>query len=205
MESTSIASSLRRRTRSTRIRGSAHKRKKDILLTAPHSQRCSTRPACLFLRGPCCKLREGGDPRSPDIIVMPNVGLVYTGSTNKQAEHGGFAHADTNVMLLISDPRIPEAKTVTSFVETTQVAPTNLEILKSGSERTRRSQDRRYAGTPRIVRVRPQLKIVSENFGKCGKSMTVRHRVDNPDDVRIRVLWECSSCRRSVWREYVRC
>jgi arylsulfatase A-like enzyme len=33
------------------------------------------------------------------------------------------------VTLLISNPRIHEAKTVTSFVETTQVAPTILEIL----------------------------------------------------------------------------
>jgi hypothetical protein len=69
-----------------------------------------------------------GDPRTPDIIVQPNVGVVYTGSTKKQAEHGGFAHDDTNVMLLISNPRI-KAQTVTSFVETTQVAPTILSIL----------------------------------------------------------------------------
>jgi arylsulfatase A-like enzyme len=79
--------------------------------------------------GICCKLRPGGDPRTPDIIVMPNVGTVYTGSTKKQAEHGGFAHDDTNVMLLISNPRIHEARTVSSFVETTQIAPTILEIL----------------------------------------------------------------------------
>jgi hypothetical protein len=69
-----------------------------------------------------------GDSRTPDIIVQPNVGVVYTGSLKKQAEHGGFAHDDTNVMLLISNPRI-KAKTVTSFVETTQVAPTILSIL----------------------------------------------------------------------------
>jgi hypothetical protein len=69
-----------------------------------------------------------GDSRTPDIIVQPNVGVVYTGSLKKQAEHGGFAHDDTNVMMLISNPRI-KAKTVTSFVETTQVAPTILSIL----------------------------------------------------------------------------
>jgi hypothetical protein len=71
---------------------------------------------------------SGGDPRTPDIIVQPNVGVIYTASLKKQAEHGGFAHDDTNVMLLISNPRI-HAHTVTSFVETTQVAPTILEIL----------------------------------------------------------------------------
>ena len=43
------------------------------------------------------------DPRTPDIIVTPNVGVTYTGSTRKQAEHGGFAHDDTNVVLLLSN------------------------------------------------------------------------------------------------------
>jgi hypothetical protein len=70
----------------------------------------------------------GGDPRTPDIIVQPNVGVVYTGSLKKQAEHGGFAHDDTNVLLLVANPRL-HAATVTSFVETTQVAPTILRIL----------------------------------------------------------------------------
>jgi hypothetical protein len=78
--------------------------------------------------GPCCALREGGDPRSPDIVVIPNVGVVYTGSLKKQSEHGGFAIDDTNVMLLVSNPAI-RARTDTSFVETTQVAPTILELL----------------------------------------------------------------------------
>ena len=78
--------------------------------------------------GPCCFLRPGGDPRSPDIIVIPNVGVVYTGSLKKQSEHGGFAHDDTNVMLLVSNPSIT-ARTDTSFVETDQVAPTILQLL----------------------------------------------------------------------------
>jgi hypothetical protein len=70
----------------------------------------------------------GGDPRTPDIIVVPNVGVVYTGSTKKQSEHGGFALDDTNVMLLVSNPSL-EARSITTFVETTQVAPTILEVL----------------------------------------------------------------------------
>ena len=78
--------------------------------------------------GPCCKLREGGDPRTPDIVVIPNQGVVYTGNLKKQSEHGGFAWDDTNVMLLVSHPDI-EARTVHSFVETAQVAPTILKIL----------------------------------------------------------------------------
>jgi len=71
---------------------------------------------------------EGGDPRTPDIVVVPNVGVVYTGSGKKQAEHGGFALDDTNVMLLVSNPSI-QPRTITTFVETTQVAPTILRIL----------------------------------------------------------------------------
>jgi hypothetical protein len=78
--------------------------------------------------GPCCYLREGGDPRTPDIIVLPNVGVVYTSNLKKQAEHGGFVWDDTNVMLLVSNPGF-KASTVTSFVETTQVAPTILQAL----------------------------------------------------------------------------
>jgi hypothetical protein len=78
--------------------------------------------------GPCCKLRPGGDPRTPDIVVIPNVGVVYTGNLKKQSEHGGFAWDDTNVMLLVSNPHM-EARTVNSFVETAQVAPTILKIL----------------------------------------------------------------------------
>ncbi len=68
------------------------------------------------------------DPRTPDIIVTPNVGVTYSGSTAKQAEHGGFAHDDTNVMLLLSNPQF-DAKTVTAPVGTAQVAPTILKAL----------------------------------------------------------------------------
>ncbi len=73
-------------------------------------------------------LPPNGDPRSPDIIVQPNVGVIYTGSSKKQEEHGGFAHDDTNVMMLVSNPGF-QASTVTSFVETTQIAPTILQAL----------------------------------------------------------------------------
>ncbi len=73
-------------------------------------------------------LPPNGDPRTPDIIVQPYVGVVYTGSSKKQAEHGGFAQDDANVMMLVSNPYF-QPSTVTSFVETTQVAPTILQAL----------------------------------------------------------------------------
>jgi hypothetical protein len=69
-----------------------------------------------------------GDPRTPDIIVTPNVGVTYTGSTKKLAEHGGFAHDDTNAMLLVSNPGLP-SETVYEDVMTAQVAPTILKAL----------------------------------------------------------------------------
>jgi arylsulfatase A-like enzyme len=68
------------------------------------------------------------DPRTPDIIVTPNVGVTYSGSHAKQAEHGGFAHDDTNVMLLLSHPEF-NAETVRAEVGTAQVAPTILQAL----------------------------------------------------------------------------
>ncbi len=68
------------------------------------------------------------DPRTPDILVTPNVGVTYSGSGKKLAEHGGFAHDDTNVMMLFSNPTF-RAKTVTTPVETMQIAPTILQAL----------------------------------------------------------------------------
>ncbi|MGA3087926.1 MAG: alkaline phosphatase family protein [Terriglobales bacterium] len=68
------------------------------------------------------------DPRTPDIIVTPNVGVTYSGSTAKLAEHGGFAHDDTNVVLLLSNPSYT-AKTIREGVGTVQVAPTILQTL----------------------------------------------------------------------------
>jgi type I phosphodiesterase/nucleotide pyrophosphatase len=85
-------------------------------------------PGVPTVNGPCCALLPGGDPRTPDILVAPNIGVIYTGSASKQEEHGGFAFDDTNVMLLVSNPSI-RARTITSWVETTQVAPTILQLL----------------------------------------------------------------------------
>jgi arylsulfatase A-like enzyme len=68
------------------------------------------------------------DPRTPDIIVTPNVGVTYTGSTKKLEEHGGFSHDDTNVMLLLSNPSF-DPHTVYTSVGTNQVAPTILDSL----------------------------------------------------------------------------
>jgi hypothetical protein len=73
-------------------------------------------------------LPPNGDPRTPDIIVTPNPGVVYTGSTAKQEEHGGFSHDDTNVMMLLSYSGF-QPRTEYTDVSTAQVAPTILKAL----------------------------------------------------------------------------
>jgi len=68
------------------------------------------------------------DSRTPDIIVAPNVGVVYTGGTKKVAEHGGFAYDDRNVLLIVSNPSY-KASTFNDQVETRQIAPTIVKAL----------------------------------------------------------------------------
>jgi hypothetical protein len=68
------------------------------------------------------------DSRTPDIIVAPNVGVVYTGGTAKVAEHGGFAYDDRNVLLIVSNPTY-KPSTFVDQVETRQIAPTIVKAL----------------------------------------------------------------------------
>ena len=56
------------------------------------------------------------------------VGTVYTGGT-KIAEHGGDNPGDREVPLLVYAPGMVSHSTVDSWVETTQVAPTILDLL----------------------------------------------------------------------------
>jgi hypothetical protein len=61
--------------------------------------------------------------------VTANVGVTYSNSKKKQAEHGGFSHDDTKVILLVSNPGLSSA-TISSPVATAQVALTILQALK---------------------------------------------------------------------------
>ena len=67
------------------------------------------------------------DSRTPDFMVAVNPGVVYTGGS-KIAEHGGSNMDDRSVALLVSNPHL-HAETITSLVQTTQVAPTILRAL----------------------------------------------------------------------------
>src|SRR5208283_3865639 len=70
-----------------------------------------------------------GDSRTPDILITPNIGVTYSNSKKKLAEHGGFAHDDVNVILLVANPSFNPATITTLPVETRQIAPTILEAL----------------------------------------------------------------------------
>ena len=67
------------------------------------------------------------DSRTPDILVQPVYGTIYTTSKAKNAEHGGFSFGDTNVGLIVSNSRF-SGTVIKTPVATSQVAPT---ILKS--------------------------------------------------------------------------
>ena len=68
------------------------------------------------------------DTRTPDIIVQPQYGTIYTSSGKKNAEHGGFSYGDTNVGLIVSNPAL-QSQTVKTPVATSQVAATALKAL----------------------------------------------------------------------------
>ncbi len=65
------------------------------------------------------------DDRTPDIIVVPEEGVIYTHSTAKQAEHGGFNEDDRHVGLLVANPHLRPGR-VDRQVFTTQISPTIL-------------------------------------------------------------------------------
>jgi predicted AlkP superfamily pyrophosphatase or phosphodiesterase len=68
------------------------------------------------------------DSRTPDVIVQPIYGTIYTTSKKKNEEHGGFSYGDTNVGLIVSNPSLHSA-TLKTPVATSQVAVTILKAL----------------------------------------------------------------------------
>jgi hypothetical protein len=83
------------------------------------------------LSGDLLKLRfrdPTADNQTPDIIVVPEPGTIYTTSKKKNEEHGGFSNDDANVALIVSMPRL-HPRQIRSAVLTTQIAPTILRAL----------------------------------------------------------------------------
>jgi hypothetical protein len=84
-----------------------------------------------WLAGPLLSLPfqdPASDSRTPDIIGIARVGVIYTGGS-KIAEHGGFNEDDTHVALLVAHASLQHS-VVTTAVTTTQIAPTILEALR---------------------------------------------------------------------------
>jgi hypothetical protein len=71
-----------------------------------------------------------GDPRVPDVLGISQYGVVYTGGKGKIAEHGGANPQDRNVPIVVSGFPIGRAGSQNdTSVETTQIAPTILQLL----------------------------------------------------------------------------
>ncbi len=96
------------------------------------------------------------DSRTPDIVVAPNVGVVYTGGGSKVSEHGGFAEDDRHVMLLVSNPGFAPA-TFADQVETRQVAPTIIQALGLDPEKL-------WAVQKEGTQVLPDLPLHSDSY-----------------------------------------
>ncbi|MDQ6816570.1 MAG: alkaline phosphatase family protein [Actinomycetota bacterium] len=69
------------------------------------------------------------DPRHPDVRGVVQHGVVYTGHLAKIAEHGGAGFEDRNVPILVYAPGAVRSGGVSEQVETTQIAPTILQLL----------------------------------------------------------------------------
>ena len=90
-----------------------------------------------LLYGPALVAQFGNpatDPRTPDIIIQPIPGTIYSTSSAKVMEHGGFAEDDTHVALLtVNGANVvngaPVGATINEPVRTYQVAPTILSHL----------------------------------------------------------------------------
>ncbi len=83
-----------------------------------------------WLSGPLLPLSyqdPAHDSRTPDIIGIAKIGVIYT-TGSKIAEHGGFNEDDTHVALLVSHPEL-KASSINTAVATTQIAPTILKAL----------------------------------------------------------------------------
>jgi Type I phosphodiesterase / nucleotide pyrophosphatase len=70
-----------------------------------------------------------GDSHAPDLAGIVQHGVVYTSGVSKIAEHGGDAADDRNVALVVSGAGVPHHVTSATKVQTTQVAPSILQLL----------------------------------------------------------------------------
>jgi hypothetical protein len=72
---------------------------------------------------------NASDARVPNVVGISQYGVVYTGKKKKIAEHGGDHSEDRNVPIVITGPGVAPSGFNTSPVETTEIAPTILQLL----------------------------------------------------------------------------
>lgn len=73
---------------------------------------------------------KAGDTHAPDLVGIAQPGVVYTGGVKKIAEHGGASADDRDVALVVSGAQVGHSRTIDAAVQTTQIAPTILRLLK---------------------------------------------------------------------------
>jgi predicted AlkP superfamily pyrophosphatase or phosphodiesterase len=74
------------------------------------------------------------DSRTPDIVLVPEFGTVYTTAATKIADHGGFGEDDVHVALMVSQ-RSLQRRTISDAGETRQIACTILTALALSCDR----------------------------------------------------------------------
>lgn len=97
------------------------------------------------------------DPRTPDVVLMPQAGVIYgKPDDHKLAEHGGFDDDDTHVALLLSNPMLPQrGERLTMPVSTTQLAPTVLAALGLPAQRLQAVRALHTRALPELTWNRP--------------------------------------------------
>ena len=97
------------------------------------------------------------DPRTPDIILKAQTGVIFTGGS-KLSEHGGFNEDDVHTALLVSIPGL-DAATVSTATSNQQVAPTILEALGLDPSELKAVQLEQIHTLPGAARRRPAKRL----------------------------------------------
>jgi len=74
------------------------------------------------------------DPAVPDIIVRPQLGVIYTTSTKKIEEHGGLSNDDRKVACFASAKGLKK-RVIDERISTRQLGPTVLKVLGLDTEK----------------------------------------------------------------------
>ncbi len=92
------------------------------------------------------------DPRVPDLVGVAQVGTVYTGGKKKIAEHGGANPADRDVPIVVSGAGVHAYgwHFDAAPVQTTQIAPTILELLGLDQDKLQTVRQGEVRDLPRI-------------------------------------------------------